>query len=682
MARFWRASSLLSWGLLLCATASAASFTINSTGDEPDSDTADNVCMTSLGACTLRAAIEQSNVLPGPHVIGFAIPGPGVHTIHPLSVLPSFNATFTMDGYTQAGSSPNTVPADVGTGGALLTVLTIEIDLSSSGVFPVTGNSVVRGIAWNRSAGSALLLAGGGAHIEGCFIGTDPTGQSPGPGNGSGITVGSANNVIGGLTPASRNLISGNVNAGIEFGSGAGFDNNMIQGNVIGLNALAQATVGNGGDGVAILESRHSNNLIGGTSPSARNIISGNGLNGIELGGTTFTLRATGTTVQGNFIGLSNGGAAKPNQGDGILIADSNLGNTIGGAAPGAGNLISGNGGYGVRIASTKNVVSGNSIGLTVSGTSGVPGHPLGNVLIGGNDNTVGGTAPGAGNHIAFGLGAGVAFFGPGHFKRCRISSNSIHDHSGPGIDFEAGILSNDPCDSDSGTNDLQNWPVVTSASIASGSVNLSGSLDSTASTTFRLEFFSNFACDSSGRGEGKTYLGFVDVTTDGTCNAPFGPVTFDVPAGENVITATATDPSGNTSEFSPCFTASSSFYSLPPCRVVDTRNPAGTLGGPALVANVDRTFTLSGVCGVPVGATAVALNVAVTQSTAGGDLRLFAATTPLPLVSAINYNPGQTRANNAIIPLSTGAGGGLTVRVDQPSGTVHLILDVTGYFQ
>jgi hypothetical protein len=122
------------------------------------------------------------------------------------------------------------------------------------------------------------------------------------------------------------------------------------------------------------------------------------------------------------------------------------------------------------------------------------------------------------------------------------------------------------------------------------------------------------------------------------------------------------------------------SFYTLTPCRVADTRNPNGPYGGPPLAANADRTFVFAGQCGVPAGAKAVAINIATTGPTAGGDLRLFPAGSSLPLVSAINYNAGKTRANNAVIPL--GAGGDLTVHVDQPSGTVHAILDVTGYFE
>jgi hypothetical protein len=121
-------------------------------------------------------------------------------------------------------------------------------------------------------------------------------------------------------------------------------------------------------------------------------------------------------------------------------------------------------------------------------------------------------------------------------------------------------------------------------------------------------------------------------------------------------------------------------FFTLTPCRLIDTRNPDGPLGGPALVANTGRDFALAGTCGIPASATAVSVNIAVTGSTAAGNLRLHPGGTPVPLVSAINYSPGQTRSNNAVVPLN--ASGELSVFVGQASGTVDFILDVNGYFQ
>jgi hypothetical protein len=121
-------------------------------------------------------------------------------------------------------------------------------------------------------------------------------------------------------------------------------------------------------------------------------------------------------------------------------------------------------------------------------------------------------------------------------------------------------------------------------------------------------------------------------------------------------------------------------FYTVTPCRLVDTRGPVGELGGPALLANENRTFILVGACHVPPEAKALSVNVTVTASTAGGNLRLYPAGISLPTVSTINYAAGQTRANNAIAGLS--ADGRLTVRCAQPGGTAHFVLDVNGYFR
>jgi glucose/arabinose dehydrogenase len=123
-----------------------------------------------------------------------------------------------------------------------------------------------------------------------------------------------------------------------------------------------------------------------------------------------------------------------------------------------------------------------------------------------------------------------------------------------------------------------------------------------------------------------------------------------------------------------------SRFHTLTPCRVADTRNAAGPYGGPALIANTTRTFTMTGRCGIPATARAVSLNVTVTQPTALGDLRLFPGGAQLPGTSTINFNAGQTRANNALLPLNTA--GDLSVRCVMPTGSVHLVLDVNGYME
>jgi hypothetical protein len=120
-------------------------------------------------------------------------------------------------------------------------------------------------------------------------------------------------------------------------------------------------------------------------------------------------------------------------------------------------------------------------------------------------------------------------------------------------------------------------------------------------------------------------------------------------------------------------------FYPVTPCRMVDTRNPVGDHGGPALTAGVPRAFGVMNLCGVPASARAVALNLTVTGPTAAGHIRLYPAGPATPLVSAINFGPGATRANNLVVAL--GAAGGVTA-LAEPTGTTHLILDVTGYFE
>jgi hypothetical protein len=169
----------------------------------------------------------------------------------------------------------------------------------------------------------------------------------------------------------------------------------------------------------------------------------------------------------------------------------------------------------------------------------------------------IGGGAPGDGNLIAFNGAPGSGFFHAGvqvFSTGSVIRGNAIHSNTGLGIDVSSGgVTPNDNCDSDFGPNNFQNFPVLTSATSSGTSVTLAGTLNSAASTMFTLDLYASVACDSSGNGEGETYLGSTTVTTDAGCNGAFN-ITFNaaVPVGR-FITATATNPSGNTSEFSAC---------------------------------------------------------------------------------------------------------------------------------
>ena len=161
--------------------------------------------------------------------------------------------------------------------------------------------------------------------------------------------------------------------------------------------------------------------------------------------------------------------------------------------------------------------------------------------------------------------------------------------------------------------------------------------------------------------------------------------ITARTPSSATARTAgvTVTNPDTRSATLPAAFTYNSGagFYALTPCRVVDTRNSTGTLGGPALSAGADRVFLFAGQCGIPSTARSVALNITVTQPTAGpGFLSVYPGGTSLPLVSTLNYSSGQTRSGNAIVPL--GAAGDVAVRCGQGSGTAHAVFDISGYFQ
>lgn len=169
-----------------------------------------------------------------------------------------------------------------------------------------------------------------------------------------------------------------------------------------------------------------------------------------------------------------------------------------------------------------------------------------------------------------------------------------------------------------------------------------------------------------------------------GTSIANLGIVSYDLDGdGTNEATTTTDDlalPGANDPTSFRVVSPAMGFYTLAPCRLVDTREPPGSFGGPALAAGAIRVFPLAGQCGIPPTARAVSVNLTVTQPTTGGNLLLFAARTAAPLASSINFAAAETRAGNAVAPLN--GLGELAVRCSQPAGTTHLVLDVNGYFE
>jgi hypothetical protein len=429
---------------------------------------------------------------------------------------------------------------------------TASIGFANSGI-EVSGSGVTNNLIGGTSAGAGNVISGNsrginifatGTTIQGNLIGTDATGTKRLTNSGTGIqTFNSTNTLVGGLTPGARNIISGNGGNGV-FLSGPG---SKLQGNFIGTDITGTQPLGNSSTGVVAGNGA----LIGGTTPEARNVISANGgFGNIALGDNNSGVAAT---VQGNYIGTDVTGAKAlaSNTANGIAIFTN--GHLIGGTAAGAANVISGNM-TGIRVGVFNGDVSGNTIlgnliGLNAQGTSPLPNTQLGVHFFAAQNNTLGGLQNGAANKIAFNGGPGVVVSGG---TRSRIRGNSIFGNNGLGIDLgNSGVTANDLNDADTGANNLQNFPVITTVSSNASSTTILGNLNSTPNTTFQLDFYSNSAVDPSGNGEGALFFSTTAVTTDGSGNAAIN-VNFPIalPSGR-VLTATATDPNGNTSEFS-----------------------------------------------------------------------------------------------------------------------------------
>lgn len=428
-----------------------------------------------------------------------------------------------------------------------------------------------------EEAGTGNVISGNGVRgiealspdtrIIGNYIGTNAAGDAALPNGATGMVLYNQNNIVGGTTAAARNLISGNSGAGIAlFGNSS--KNNLVAGNYIGTNADGAAAIPNHLGGIEISFGA-SNNIIGGTTPGARNLISGNqGDENISFGDGVlidgFNGNTNGNRVQGNYIGTNAAGsAAIPNEGNGVfsLFSSDNL---IGGTEAGARNLISGNmfSGVGIQVGSG-NRVEGNYIGTNADGTAGIA-NGGGGVFVGfeASNNSIGGLAPGAGNLIAFNQFDGVIVFDPDETSssfNVPILSNSIHSNGGLGIDLsppvEANgtvfsiITPNDAGDGDTGPNHLQNFPVLSSAVVAGGQLTINGSLNSEANKTYLIQFFACAACDSASRAEGQTLIGQTTLTTDGSGNASFAPAFPLVVPDGRIITATATLMNGGAAE-------------------------------------------------------------------------------------------------------------------------------------
>ena len=405
----------------------------------------------------MRQAIIDANAAGGADTIDFDIDNLP-YTITLASPLPTITDPVIIDGAGEPDFAGTPIieinAAGIVGGGDALTIS--------------AGSSTVRGLVINRVPfnGAAIrLTTNGGNTIEGNYLGTDVTGATR-LGNNRAIVLESSTNLIGGDTPAERNVISGSTFESIRVDAGG----NTIQGNYIGTDAtgatsLALSATGN--ENGIFINGSAGGNTIGGTTFGQGNLISGNGASGILINGGS-------NIIRGNLIGTNAAGTgAVCNETVGIAISSGSTSNIIGGIDSGARNVISGNCGSGISLSGSGAVASGNTIeanliGTDITGISAVPNAGAGIKLDdGGGQGTrntvVGGVGTASANVIAMNGGDGVEVAGALSVEN-TIRSNSIFGNGGLGIDLGAsGITPNDPLtsdmDSDTGANNLQNFP-------------------------------------------------------------------------------------------------------------------------------------------------------------------------------------------------------------------------------
>jgi hypothetical protein len=586
------------------ASAQAATYTVTTSND--------------AGPGSLRRALTQSGQQLNADRIEFAIPGAGLHTIAVASDLPPVTQDVTVDGYSQTGSNPPTATTPAAP--------TIAIDAANAarGIDIGGDRAEVRGLAVHSAQSVGMFVEGRKIIVAGNHVGTNAAGTALRPNGDFGVEIYGGDNMIGGPAAEDRNVIAGGgaINVRVRGGTGhtiegnrigtnatgtAGLDNlgaygamvdtggnevrgnliaaefvglellgdgNTVEGNLIGTNAAGTAAIPSG---LGVNVEGGDDNLIGGTTAEAANVISGNAFGGlqIEAGDATDPEEeigpGTGNDVKGNFVGTdATATIAIPNgvgfglAGVAISISDHN---TIGGSEPGAGNVIAANDGEGLFVVGTgaeENLVLGNWIGTTPAGAANLGNGKSGVRIVDASRNRIGETgANGSQNTIAHNGEDGVSVVqSVGTATGNAILRNGIFDNGSAfgdlAVDLAAdGLTANDPLDADVGANALQNAPVITAA-ISGGGGKVTWTLNSAASTSYRLEFFASDACDASGSGEAQRFLGAATVVTGPTGQVGSGtPAT--VAAGEQVtMTATRLTAAGTpreTSEPSACAT-------------------------------------------------------------------------------------------------------------------------------
>ena len=429
----------------------------------------------------------------------------------------------------------------------------------------VSGNGA-NGIGlWHGGVTSSIVI--------GNYVGVNVNGASA-LGNGNiGIELNeSANNTVGGTTPAERNVFSGNGGAGV-FVTGSGGTGNVIRGNYIGTNASGTSGVGNLKMGIGMGSSPNATQprgtIVGGnslTTPGIScsgpcNLISGNKQNGIFISGMNSN---DAHQILGNYIGLNAAGdAAIGNVGDGVGVLNGQY-IFVGDGSNGGQNIIASNGSNGVVFAggSTQDFIDRNIIGLAGFG------------------NTASGVAVSSANRIA-------------------ITENSIYGNGILGIDLDnnGSVSLNSPGGPHSGANHLQNYPDIYAVHTIGSSTKIGGEYNGIPNTTFQLEFYDSSGCNGgppNNYGQGQNYLGSTTVRTDQFGNTTFGFTTASPVPGNTYVTATASTTNGSysfpvqtadeASEFSKCVVVNAS-------KPVLTNGATWFLKDYLITGGADKTF-------------------------------------------------------------------------------------------
>ena len=521
------------------------------------------------GRVSFREALALVNTMPGPQTIHFNIPASEFWLMMDRALLRNESNAFTLsdDGTTVDFTTQTAFTGDTNpTGNEVGIYGTHPSYLAVAGIYISGDNCTIIGLDRVMQRGYGVNISGNNNRVIGCTIGgplyagVKVQGFPPVP---------ATSNIVGGTAPGQGNVLSSG-NSGVR-----------VDGPTQGTIVIGNTLIGSRFAGVEVRgayccpDYTPFDTRIGGPTPEEANWIADNGQYGEEgfpEGDQVRVEWAVDTVVEGNIIGTTQTGDARypgahGTVGIGVRESDNTIirNNLVSGIRKEGVNHYAGQiFGVGISIygPNTGVIIEGNRVGTDASGLNFVPnrsgiafgwfqGYPAG--------GQIGGAAPEQANLVAFNELTGIAI--SSGTNGVTIERNSIHSNGLLGIDLlgptgGSGVTPNDPGDFDTGANGLQNFPVLEAAQSAGGFTTIDGTLNSAASTQFRIEFFASApgSCDSSGHGEGATFLGATDVTTNASGNATFSeslPVSVD--AG-SVLTATATKTAtGDTSEFAAC---------------------------------------------------------------------------------------------------------------------------------